>query len=1134
MKRFLTIFLLIIPFLIFSQNDKKEFNNKVNKIGNETKGPPLPCVSPDVQASAFTASAASSSSINLTWVRGNGDNVLILIHEAAVVDSDPESGNSYTASNSSPFGDEIGTGNFVVYKGNGTSTTVTGLIGSTTYHFSIYEFYDTDICFLIPGATANATTTASTPNVTSVTNDNFFKDKGATITIAGTDLSGASVDIAGISASSITSNTATQIVAIFNAGVYSNNTLIVTTGATLDTYTMSLQTRNVIPVGGGTDFHTTIQSALDGLSAWYTTTSFGVGDLSGTKTIDVYNGTYTEKVTPNVNLGTTSSESLIIQNHTGETPQIDASGLTNAFYVGALNYVTISGFTAYNSTDAVIYSEGDNNITKLNKCYGSSAGAGIILNNAPNSTLENNLVYDCHTFGIRLIASNNTIVKNNTIANNGNDAKGPPLPGVYTAAQLYVESGTGVSVTNNIIYAKTGSNIFTLLTESGITVTTNYNTYFKNGNTSLVYYNGTVYTDLAAWSGNGAGANEIETDPDFVNAGTDFHIKSVNGSYSFPNEWPPEVAAGAWNNDASTSTALDAGNPTDAFAIEPNGGGIINQGAYGNTAQASKSGAINWDGSKSTDWQDVANWNPEVIPTSVNDIIIPDACPNYPVVDDGTTTAEFNNMTIEANASVTIAVDGQMTASGTITNNRGVLGLIIKSDVTGDGSLILNNTGVSGRVERYLSKTNGETGQWHFIGSPITAAPVSLFNTNNFYEYDETNDDWWTGATYYGTSGWEVPLGNLTIGRGYAYYYNEATINFEGEINYSAIDLSISVGYTPHPGTGGNAANGDSYVNFDGWMIVSNPYPCVLDWTSMNSTNINNTLYFYDDLTSQYKYYNGIGGTQTDIGITVNGGTQFIPSGQGFFVKTDNSGGGIFSIPNSAKVHSSQFFWKAPKETPNNFIRLKVENSISYDETVLRTLPGAQTSFDGDFDAYKRFSWNSEVPQIFTYDNVDKIKYAINTTNINEASIVPLGYYFADTGEHVITVTEINFDDYDVYLVDKTTGTEVDLKANPNYTFTSDAGVFSDRLEIRFKKTIDDDFSSENINIYPNPASDKLTILGFNSVSNIKIYSVIGKLVKITIPNAINEINISSLKEGIYFIEIKSKEGKIVKKFVKN
>lgn len=73
------------------------------------------------------------------------------------------------------------------------------------------------------------------------------------------------------------------------------------------------------------------------------------------------------------------------------------------------------------------------------------------------------------------------------------------------------------------------------------------------------------------------------------------------------------------------------------------------------------------------------------------------------------------------------------------------------------------------------------------------------------------------------------------------------------------------------------------------------------------------------------------------------------------------------------------------------------------------------------------------------------------------------------------------------------------------------------------------EFADENlITIYPNPASDILNIEINNTtkeVLNLNIYNIMGSLVK-TETTAVNnnQINISDLNNGIYLIEIKSKD----------
>ncbi|MCF6184058.1 MAG: T9SS type A sorting domain-containing protein [Bacteroidales bacterium] len=1111
----------------------------------DIKAPPLPCVTPTSQTSSFTATAASSSSIDLSWTRGDGDNVIILAKQGSAVDSDPVSGTSYTASSVFGSGTLIGTGNYVVYIGTGNAATITGLTQNTTYYFAAYEFNNTDVCYLIPGVTANATTPAAPPVISGVSPNSFFADKGATLTITGSYLSGASVDIAGVSGT-ITSNDGSTIVVDFGPGLYINNTLTVSTGVSPDaTSTVTVNTRNVIPVGGGTDFHTTIQSALDGLFAWFGTATFSTstaGYLAGTKTIEVYNGTYTDVVTPNVNLGTTSSERLVIQNATGQQPVVNAAGNANAFYVGALDYVTISGFTAYNSSDAVIYTEGDNNLIQYNKCYGSTAGAGIILNNAPSSTVQNNLVYNNYTFGIRLIASDNAVVKNNTVANNGHIAKAPPLPGVYTAAQLYVESGTGVSVENNILYALSGTNVFTLLTETGITVTSDYNTYFKNGNTNLVYYNGVVYADLAAWAGNGAGANDLEGDPLFVNAGTDFHILSANGSYPYPAEWPPETAASAWNNDASDSPALDTGNPSDNYANEPVSGGRINQGVYGNTAQASKSAGKIWTGSQSTtDWFDNNNWTPAGVPLSSEDIIIPDGKTFYPVVT-GTTTAVCNNMTIEANSSVTIASDGKMTVSGSITNNRGADGLIIKSDATGTGSLIANND-VAATTERFVTGN-----KWHMMFPTLSAIPVTTYTTEgsdvnyNFYSYNEANEDYWDVTSIYNLSGWTSEVGspNIRTDKGYLFNrYNFADKTFvqTGGNIYSS-DKIFSVDYTISTVTIGNGVT-QSRDYFDGWNLVGNPYTCAIDWDLVTYNGIENGIYYFDGTNYQY-YISGGGSTPYNIGITLNSGSQYVPSGQGFMVKVNNTGSTYnttFTIPIAARTHNTQSFWKNSVNIPN-LIKLNVEKDGFTDELVVRTLPETDVTnkHDAKYDAYKMFAWDNSKPQMYSFDT-DNSVYAINSVPeiTDDKKVIPLGIYIGTTGQYKINVIENNFEGYNVYLHDITNDVFTRMSDNASYLFNSGKGTFTDRFELVFEKSAlnINDIQESNVLLFPNPNKGSF-YLSVNTTDNyrVEITNVTGQLVYQNkfYNSATHEIKLNTVSDGIYFVKLIFNNNKIINK----
>ena len=117
------------------------------------------CVTPNTQASNFAVTGSTTSSLDLSWTRGDGTKILVVAHEGSAVDSDPVSGTNYTANSTFGSGDQIGTGNYVVYSGTGQNMTVTGLNPNTTYYFALYEYNDTSgVCYLTPALTGNGIT----------------------------------------------------------------------------------------------------------------------------------------------------------------------------------------------------------------------------------------------------------------------------------------------------------------------------------------------------------------------------------------------------------------------------------------------------------------------------------------------------------------------------------------------------------------------------------------------------------------------------------------------------------------------------------------------------------------------------------------------------------------------------------------------------------------------------------------------------------------------------------------------------------------------------------------------------------------------------------------------------------------
>ena len=79
------------------------------------------------------------------------------------------------------------------------------------------------------------------------------------------------------------------------------------------------------------------------------------------------------------------------------------------------------------------------------------------------------------------------------------------------------------------------------------------------------------------------------------------------------------------------------------------------------------------------------------------------------------------------------------------------------------------------------------------------------------------------------------------------------------------------------------------------------------------------------------------------------------------------------------------------------------------------------------------------------------------------------------------------------------------------------------------------EMNGENtIKIFPNPASDKITIEGSDETQNLFIYNFVGDLIfQKQLRNSKNEIDISNFPKGIYLIKIESAKGIFQRKLIK-
>lgn len=73
----------------------------------------------------------------------------------------------------------------------------------------------------------------------------------------------------------------------------------------------------------------------------------------------------------------------------------------------------------------------------------------------------------------------------------------------------------------------------------------------------------------------------------------------------------------------------------------------------------------------------------------------------------------------------------------------------------------------------------------------------------------------------------------------------------------------------------------------------------------------------------------------------------------------------------------------------------------------------------------------------------------------------------------------------------------------------------------------------QNISIFPNPAADYIQLNGLSEISELKVYNTLGQ--EYTLPRNENKLEVSSLNNGIYIIEMKLTTNEVITlKLIKN
>jgi len=400
----------------------------------------------------------------------------------------------------------------------------------------------------------------------------------------------------------------------------------------------------------------------------------------------------------------------------------------------------------------------------------------------------------------------------------------------------------------------------------------------------------------------------------------------------------------------------------------------------------------------------------------------------------GASTTIFKNLTLDNSAgsylSSNQSITGELTiTSGTFTTTGYDLKLISDANGTARIAPILGDFAGNITMERYIA---GVT-DWRFLAAPVTGATINDWQ-DDFYTTGFPGSSypsyWFTSIYTYdetvaGTSdnGYIIPASandQVTPGTGYWCYIGPAPVTVDVTGPPAKFTQTFQVSYTQSGG-----------ASEDGYMMIGNPYPCPIDWSSPNWTKnkINDAIYIWNPALQQYASW--VSGT------AINGGSNLIASSQSFWVQA-NDASPLLSCNENVKVSANTAFLKPILPAGFDNLKLIIEGNAYKDETLLRFGSTATNGYDSDADARKLFSTNPQVPGIATQDSTMHDMSVNSLPAIQSQVHIPLKTLVGVSGNYMLRVDSSSSITHDFCMVleDLVTGTKTNLADFTSYSFS--------------------------------------------------------------------------------------------------
>jgi len=483
---------------------------------------------------------------------------------------------------------------------------------------------------------------------------------------------------------------------------------------------------------------------------------------------------------------------------------------------------------------------------------------------------------------------------------------------------------------------------------------------------------------------------------------------------------------------------------------------------------------------------------------------VEDACPVYvfKYVAGNTTYCDYTTLVVNHADQTTIAdsdaetfygihfINGYVLAGNEVTNNGKLVinnGGLLDMDVRNlnntaaanliieDGAQLYTSNAVNGTIQKNITGYGDNDGGYYLVTAPATTVIGSNFYTTlngdvDIYLFDQNEENYEWRNFKQASSAWNIGPAcamlyankndiTLSFNGDWTNYVNSNPVEQHAQLPATNADINVPLEYTANK-------------KFSGVNLIGNPFPC-------NAT-VNCSFYKMNDAGSAL--------------VPATDGEVIAPC-TGIIVETD----GTVSNATFSKSTSTATVMRGTLNMNLTNQQNKVDKAI--------------VSFNEGSELGKISLLESNATISFTMDGKD---YAVVSSGATGE--LPLNFKASHNGEYTLGFDTENVEMGYLHLIDNITGTDVDLLANPSYTFEGKKSDYASRFRLLFKATSINDIDTEMNDDFAFISDGNIIILN-EGEATLQVIDIMGRVISTQTVNGNASVN-SVGAAGVYVLQL--------------